>query len=235
MTKREKTYLQISLSPKDKEYIKEKTKSFGYATISAFLIDSTKSCIMLNVDMSVYRKLYREVNYIEKNINSIDRRINSEKFFSDLEVEHLERRMDEIYGLMEKEYDRLEKVAFHFTSNDLTGDEVVKIIKAYEENHLPIPKFVLLQDVYQNIHDSLVFITEMIQESKYQDEEIEEYLWRYLNSDFIKNLSDERLTEFSNRLLKYYENLRRMKLNLDYHFSDDDWFDLVYILDDYER
>lgn len=85
--------------------------------------------------MSVYRKLYREVNYIGKNINSIVRRINSEKFYSDLEVEHLERRMDEIYGLMEKEYDRLEKVAFHFTSNDLTEDEVVKIIKAYEENH----------------------------------------------------------------------------------------------------
>ncbi|WP_373737551.1 hypothetical protein [Jeotgalibaca porci] len=74
----------------------------------------------------------------------------------------------------------------------------------------------------------------MIQESKYQDEEIEEYLWIYLNSDFIKNLSDERLTEFSNRLLKYYENLKRKKLNLDYHFSDDDWFDLVDILDDYE-
>ncbi len=163
------------------------------------------------------------------------RRINSEKFYSDLEVEHLERRMDEIYGLMEKEYDRLEKVAFHFTSNDLTEDEVVKIIKAYEENHLPVPKFVLLQDVYQNIHDSLVFITEMIRESKYQDEEIEEYLWIYLNNDFINNLSDERLTEFSNRLLKYYENLRLKKLNLDYHFSDDDWFDLVDILDDYEE
>lgn len=235
MTKRKKTYLQISLSPKDKEYIKEKAKLFGYATISAFLIDSANSHIMLNVDMSVYRKLYREVNYIGKNINSIVRRINSEKFYSDLEVEHLERRMDEIYGLMEKEYDRLEKVAFHFTSNDLTEDEVVKIIKAYEENHLPIPKFVLLQDVYQNIHDSLVFITEMIRESKYQDEEIEEYLWIYLNNDFIKNLNDERLTEFSNRLLKYYENLRRKKLNLDYHFSDDDWFDLVDILDDYEK
>lgn len=60
---------------------------------------------MLNVDMSVYRKLYREVNYIKKNINSIVRRINSEKFYSDLEIEQIERRMDEIYELMKKEYD----------------------------------------------------------------------------------------------------------------------------------
>lgn len=75
----------------------------------------------------------------------------------------------------------------------------------------------------------------MIRESKYQYEEIEEYLWIYINNDFIKNLSDERLTEFSNRLLKYYENLRRKKLNFDYHFSEDDWFDLVDILDDYEE
>lgn len=148
MTNRKKTYLQISLPPKDKEYIKEKTKLFGYATILAFLIDSANSYIMLNVDMSVYRKLYTEANYIGKNINSIVRGINSEKFYSDLEVEHLERRMDEMYSLMEKEYDRLEKVAFHFTSNDLSEDEVVKIIKAYKENHLPVPKIVLLQDVY---------------------------------------------------------------------------------------
>ena len=234
MTKREKTYLQISLYPKEKEYIQQKTKKLGYATMSAFLIDSSKSFFILNVDMSVYRNLTKEINYISKNINSIVRRINSEKFYSDLEVEHLERRIDEIYELIKKEYKRLGELAFNFTSNDLTDDEVVKIIKAYEENHMPVPKFVLLQDVYQNIHDSLVFITEMIQESKYQDEEIEEYLWIYLNSDFIKNLSDERLTEFSNRLLKYYENLKRKKLNLDYHFSDDDWFDLVDILDDYE-
>lgn len=185
--------------------------------------------------MSVYRKLTKEVNYIGKNINSIVRRINSEKFYSDLDIEHLERKIDEIYELIKMEYKRLGELAFNFTSNDLTDDEVVKVIKAYKEKHLPVSKFVLLQDVYQNIHDSLVFIIEIIQESKYQDEEIEEYLWCYLNSDFINNLSDERLTEFSNRLLKYYENLRRQKLKLDYHFSDDDWFDLVDILDDYEK
>lgn len=56
----------------------------------------------------------------------------------------------------------------------MTEDEVIKIIKAYEENHLPISKFVLLQDAYQNIHNSLVFIAEMIQESKYQGEAVEE-------------------------------------------------------------
>ncbi|MFY8329455.1 hypothetical protein [Vagococcus carniphilus] len=235
MTKRKKTYLQISLYQKDKEYIQKKTKQLGYATMSAFLIDSSKSFFILNIDMAIYRKLTKEINYIGKNINSIVRRINSEKFYSDLDIEHLERKIDEIYELIKKEYKRLGELAFNFTSNDLTDDEVVKVIKAYEESHLPVPKFILLQDVYQNIHDSLVFITEMIQESKHQEEAVEEYLWNYLNRDFIKSLSDERLTEFSNRLLKYYENLRRKKINLDYHFSDDDWFDLVDILDDYEK
>lgn len=158
-----------------------------------------------NLILSSREKLYW------KNINSIVRRINSEKFYSDLDIQHLDRKIDEIYELIKKEYKRLGELAFNFTSNDLTDDEVVKVIKAYEENHLPVPKFMLLQDIYQNTHDSLVFITEMIREPKYQDEEIEEYLWCYLNSDFIKNLSDERLTEFSNRLLKYYENLRRKK------------------------
>lgn len=69
----------------------------------------------------------------------------------------IEKRIDEIHELMEKEYDRLEKLSFHFTSNDMIEDEVVKIIKAYEENHLSTPKFVLLQDVYQNILDSSAF------------------------------------------------------------------------------
>lgn len=47
--------------------------------------------------MSVYRDLTREINYIGKNINSIVRRINSEKFFSDLDIDHIERLLEQIY------------------------------------------------------------------------------------------------------------------------------------------
>ena len=73
-----KTYLQISLTKEQKEAIKIKANDLGYYSVSAFLLDSSRSFFRLKVDMSVYRDLTKEVNYIGKNINSIVRRIDSE-------------------------------------------------------------------------------------------------------------------------------------------------------------
>ncbi|UDM79285.1 hypothetical protein [Vagococcus fluvialis] len=86
--KTRKDSLNLSVT---KEEIKNKAIDLGYASASSFLLDSSRSFFRLKVDMSVYRNLIREVNYIGKNINSIVRRINSEKFFSDLDIDYIER------------------------------------------------------------------------------------------------------------------------------------------------
>lgn len=229
-----KTYLQISLTKEQKEAIKIKANDLGYYSVSAFLLDSSRSFFRLKVDMSVYRDLIREINYIGKNINSIVRRINSEKFFSDLDIEHLERLLEQIYNLMDSEYKRLGKLAFNFTSDDLDTDETVKIIEANKKNNLPVPKRELLKETYEHIYDSLVFITELVRESKYQDEMIEEYIWGYLYGKTLSSLSEIDLIKFSDSIYSFYEVLKIKKIKLDYQFSDDDWFELLDILDAYE-
>ena len=83
---RTKSRMEIYIPEDDKIRIKEKSKALGYSSVSSFLLDSSKSFFRLKVDMSVYRDLIREINYIGKNINSIVRRINSEKFFSDTRI-----------------------------------------------------------------------------------------------------------------------------------------------------
>ncbi len=229
-----KTYLQISLTKEQKEAIKIKANDLGYYSVSAFLLDSSRSFFRLKVDMSVYRDLTKEVNYIGKNINSIVRRINSEKFFSDLDIDYIERLLEQIYDLMDSEYKRLAKLAFHFTSDDLDIEESLKIIEEYKKNNLPVPKRELLKETYEHIYDSLVFITELVRESKYQDEMIEDYIWGYLYGKTLSSLSEIDLIKFSDSIYSFYEVLKIKKIKLDYQFSDDDWFELLDILDAYE-
>lgn len=231
---RTKSRMEIYIPENDKILIKKKAKDLGYSSVSSFLLDSYKSFFLLDIDMSVYRKLTREINYIGKNINSIIRRINTEKIFSDLDIEHLERRLDEIYDLINDEYKRLNKLVFDFTSDDLAKDDVEKIIKEFENKSMEVPKYLLLENVYQKIHDSMVFITEMISESEHQDEAVEEYIWNYLYGKTLKSLDENKLTKFSNELYKYFEILKIKKINLEYQFTDDDWFELLDILDKYE-
>lgn len=206
--KTRKDSLNLSVTKEEKEEIKNKAINLGYASASSFLLDSSRSFFRLKVDMSVYRDLIREINYIGKNINSIVRRINSEKFFSDLDIEHLERLLEQIYNLMDSEYKRLGKLAFNFTSDDLDTDETVKIIEAYKKNNLPIPKRELLKETYEHIYDSLVFITELVRESKYQDETIEDYIWQFLYGKTLSSLSEVDLIKFSDKIYSYYEILK---------------------------
>lgn len=62
----------MSLEHEEKDYIKNKAKELGYKNVSAFLIDSAKPHFKLEVDMKAYRDLTKEINYIGKNINSLN-------------------------------------------------------------------------------------------------------------------------------------------------------------------
>ena len=47
-------------------------------------------------------------------------------------------------------------------------------------------------------------------------------------------LSDDDLIKLSDKLFKYYEKLRLKAIDLDYHFTDEDWFNLLEIIDEFE-
>lgn len=102
----------------DKEFISYKDKKLRFNSTTAILVDSARSCFRLNLGMSVYRKLTKEINYIDHNINSIDRRINSDGFYTNMEIDQIKTKLNSIYYLMNHEYMRLVELKFVFTSDN---------------------------------------------------------------------------------------------------------------------
>lgn len=231
---RSNTYFQVRLSPEDKEYIKNKSEELGFKNVSAFLLESAKSHFRLNVDMSIYRDLSREINYIGKNINSLIRRINTDGIYSDSDIDFLKTNQKIIIDLLNKEYDRLLNLKKNFNSENLSLNDKENLIKALQQNQLEVPKKVVLEEVYEQIKDDFIYILNAIEKSPKQDKDIEDYVWEYLYGETTFSLDDERLIEFANDIFIYTQKLKMKLAKLDNVFDDDDWFSFKEILDEYE-
>lgn len=231
---RTKTYFQIRLTVEDKKYINDKSKELGYGNVSAFLVDSAKSHFQLEVDMGIYRKLTREINYIGKNVNSLIRRINNDGFYSDNDIDFLRINQKMIIDLMNKEYDRLLNLKKKYTSENLSLKEKEKLIKVLQQNEIDVPKKVVLEEIYEQIKSDFIYIGEAIENSPEQDQEIAKYVWEYLYGDTLFKLDEKKLIEFANKIFLFVQKLKMKLLKLDNIFDDDDWFNLKDILDEYE-
>ena len=229
-----KTDLKISLSNADKEFIKNKADELDYKTVSAFLIDSAKNHFRIEVDMSIYRKLTREINYIGKNINSLIRRINTDGFYSDNDIDFLRTNQKMIIDLMNKEYDRLLNLNQKYTSDKLSLKEKGNLIKALQQNEMVIPKKAVLEELFEQIKDDFIYIGGAIENSPGQEKEVSNYVWEYLYGDTLFELEENKLIEFADKIFIFTQKLKMKLLKLDNVFDDDDWFSLKDILDEYE-
>lgn len=229
-----KTDLKISLSNEDKELIKNKANDLGYRTVSAFLIDSAKTHFKLNVDMKVYRDLTKEINYIGKNINSLIRRINTDGIYTDSDIDFLRVNQKKLINLINTEYDRLNDLKTKFNSNSLSKKQKERLIQSLTENQIQIPKKLVLEEVYEKIKEDFVYIIECIENSPKQDEEVTEYVWQYLYGDTFFKLDNNQLIELADSIFIFTQKLKFKLSRLGNIFSDDDWFELKDILDEYE-
>lgn len=229
-----KTDLKISLSKDDKEFVKNKATELGYKTVSAFLIDSAKTHFKLEVDMKVYRDLTKEINYIGKNINSLIRRINTDGIYTDNDIDFLRTNQKKIIKLINTEYDRLINLKTKFTSDSLSTKEKKTLLRSLSENQIKIPKKLVLEEVYEKIKEDFVYIIECIENSPEQDVEVTEYVWQYLYGDTLYKLEDNQLIKLADSIFIFAQKLKFKLSKLDNVFSDDDWFELKDILDEYE-
>ncbi|AAY60653.1 hypothetical protein I6G76_29685 (plasmid) [Bacillus cereus] len=229
-----KTYLQITLDEKDKEMIKNKAVELGYKSTSAFIIDSAKTHFKLNVDMKVYRDLTKEINYIGKNINSLIRRINTDGIYTDSDIDFLRVNQKKIVNLINTEYDRLIDLKTKFNSDSLSKKQKEKLIQSLAENKIQIPKKLVLEEVYEKIKEDFVYIIECIENSPEQNKEVTEYVWQYLYGDTLYKLDDNQLIKLADSIFIFAQKLKFKLSKLDNIFSDDDWFELKDILDEYE-
>ena len=229
-----KTDLKISLSNEDKEFVKNKAEQMGFKTVSAFLLESAKSHFRLNVDMSIYKELSKEINYIGKNINSLIRRINTDGIYSDNDIDFLKVNQKKIIEILNQEYDRLLNLKANFNSESLKLKEKENLIKSFTANQLEVPKKVLLEETYEGIKDDFVFIIKAIENSKDQEEEVAEYLWEYVYGETLFKLEESKLIEFANKIFIYTQKLKMKFVKIDKNFKDEDWYLLKEILDEYE-
>lgn len=224
----------MRVTKEQKEFIKNKSEKMGFNSVTAFLIESAKNHFRLNIDMSVYRKLTNEINYIGKNINSLVRKINTLNAYSDNDMDFLKTNQKMIIELMNKEYDRLLDLKMNFTSESLNLKEKKNLIKALEENQIDVPRKVVLEEIYEQIKDDFIYIGQAIENSPEQGKTIAEYFWRYLYGDTLFELEEKRLIEFADQIFLYTQKLKMKLLKLDNIFDDGDWFNLKDILDEYE-
>ncbi|PEI44660.1 hypothetical protein [Bacillus pseudomycoides] len=229
-----KTYLQITLDEKDKEMIKKKAIELGYKSTSAFVIDSAKTHFKLEVDMKAYRDLTKEINYIGKNINSLIRRINTDGIYTDSDIDFLRVNQKKIINIINTEYDRLIDLKTKFNSDSLSKKQKEKLIQSLTENQIQIPKKLVLEEVYEKIKEDFVYIIECIENSPEQDKEVTEYVWQYLYGDTLYKLDDNQLIKLADSIFIFAQKLKFKLSKLDNVFSDDDWFELKDILDEYE-
>lgn len=233
MTRRT-TYLQMSLTHEEKDFIKNKANELGFKNVSAFLIESAKNHFRLNLDMSAYRKLAREINYIGKNINSLIRRINTDGIYSDSDIDFLRTNQKIIIDLMNKEYDRLLNLKKNFTSDKLSLKDKKNLIKVLQQHQIEVPKKIVLEEIYEQIKDDFIYVIQAIEKSPKQDQDVADYVWEYLYGDTLYSLDQEKLIKFANEIFMYTQKLKMKLAKLDNIFDDDDWFSFKEILDEYE-
>ncbi|RAS87829.1 hypothetical protein A6E21_27845, partial [Bacillus cereus] len=198
------------------------------------LVASAKSFFKLEVDMKAYRDLTKEINYIGKNINSLIRRINTDRIYTDKDIDFLRVNQKKIINIMNTEYDRLLDFKTKFNSDSLSKKQKEKLIKSLMENQLEIPKKLLLEEVYEKIKEDFVYIIECIENSPEQDKEVTEYVWQYLYGDTLYKLDDNQLIKLADSIFIFAQKVKFKLSKLDNVFSDDDWFELKDILDEYE-
>jgi hypothetical protein len=224
----------MRVTEEEKEWVKNKANKLGYHSMTAFLMHAAETQIQLTVDMKVYRDLTKEINYIGKNINNLIRHIYTQGIYADSDIDLLKANQEKIWDLINKQYDKLLSLGKDFTSEKISLESLEGIAATLEKEKLEIPKRFVLEEIYEGIKNDFLYLIEVIKKSPEQEEDVVEYLFEYLYGDTLFQLEDAALIAFSDELFSFTQKIKFKMMKLEYHFDDDDWFELKDILDEYE-
>lgn len=224
----------MRVTEEEKEWVKNKANKLGYHSMTAFLMHAAETQIQLTVDMKVYRDLTKEINYIGKNINNLIRHIYTQGIYTDSDIDFLKANQEKIWDLINKQYDKLLGLGKDFTSEKISLESLEGIAATLEKEKLEIPKRFVLEEIYEGIKNDFLYLIEVIKKSPEQEEDVVEYLFEYLYGDTLFQLEVAALIAFSDELFSFTQKIKFKMMKLEYHFDDDDWFELKDILDEYE-
>lgn len=228
-----KTYLQLTITEQEKKYIKEQASKEKFNSISAFVMDCINKKITFYVDMKSYKVIAKEINYIGKNINQIVRSINSKNYYTENELKEININLEKIYELESKEFSRLSKLKFNVNNSPSINRTLKKIIKDYEQANLPVPKAKLLKELYRELREDFIFIIELIKDSKEIDDDLATYFIDSVLAGNVEKIEESELISFYDEFELFSENIRIKTIDINYNFSENDWFKMKDILEKY--
>lgn len=229
-----KEKIEIRVTPEQKTFIKNKSDNLGYKYLSSFLINSSYNHFVIDMDLTHFDNVAKEINYIGKNINNLVHHIFTIGTYSKHDLNEIRHYQKEIYNRINKEYDYLLKLRKRYRESEMSLDDKERLINELNKKDINVPKEVLLDKVFEQIRNNILYICQMIEDSPEQEEGISDYVYEYMFDGNLFELSKDDLISFSDEVYLFAEKIKMKTLNINNVFDDDDWFELKDILDKYE-
>lgn len=234
MSKR-RTQINVRVTEDERDYIYKKADDLGFKSVASFIVNSTKDFFIVELDLSHFDKVAKEINYIGKNINNLVHHIFTVGVYSDYDLREIQRLQKETFDRINKEYDYLLNLRKKYRESNMSVKDKERLIKELEKHEIEIPKQLILEEVYEQIRNNILYICQMIDDSPEQEEGISDYVYEYLFDGVLFDLDEENLIDFANEIYLFAEKIKMKLLNIMNIFDDDDWFELKEILDKYEE
>jgi len=226
--------IEVRVTTEQKEFIQNKSEGLGYKYISPFLINSAYDHFAIELDLSHFREVSKEINYIGKNINNLVHHIFTVGTYSDYDLKEIQRLQKETFEKLNKEYDYLLKLRRKYRESNMSLKDKKRLIEELNKHEIEVPKEILLEEIYERIRNNVLYICKMIEDSPEQEEGISDYVYEYLFDSNLLELDEETLIEFANDIYMFSEKMKMKLLNVMKVFNDEDWYELKDILDEYE-
>lgn len=233
MSKR-RTQINIRVTEEEREEIYKKSNDLGFKSVASFIVNSTKDFFVVELDLSHFDNVAKEINYIGNNINNLIHHIFTVGVYSEYDLKEIQRLQKETYSRMNKEYDYLLMLRKKYRESNMSIKDKKRLIKELDKHEIPIPKELILEEIYEKIRNNILYICQVIEDSPEQEEGISDYVYEYMFDGILFELDEEQLIKFSDEIFLFSEKLKMKLLNINNVFDDDDWFELKDILDEYE-
>lgn len=234
MSSKKTEVIKFRTTKEQKEFIQEKADELGFKSVSAFLINSAKDFFVIEMDLSHFDNVAKEVNYIGKNINNLVHHIFTIGAYSDHDLNEIKHLQKETFNRVNKEYDYLLTLRKKYRESNMTLQDKERLIEELNKHDIEVPREVVLEEIYEQIRNNVLYICQMIEDSPEQEDGISDYVYEYLFDGVLFELNEDELINFADDIYIFTERIKMKLLKPDNYFEDEDWFDLKDILDKYE-
>lgn len=233
-TKKERIRVEVRTTEEEKEFLKNKAEKLGYKSLTAFLLSAADNHFVVDLNLSGYNKVSREISYIGKNINSLIRRINTDKIYTQSDVMILSELLEQIIKKMNVDYKKMLKFSQKNRSDKMSIKDKQELLQMLMPDNVRVPRKFLLKDILDSIKDDMLYLHEAISQSLDLDEGFSDYLWQYLYGRTLSEIENDKLVDLADKIYIFTEKMKYKLINHDIYFDEDDWDELKEILDEYE-